>query len=694
MSTMAAASLEAGVRNDRARQYDLGIDLVHESLVALVNEMRANVIYSSYSSVIYEGHDFSCCLMLADGRQAAMGRDDHPLHMFAVPTSTAAILERFAGDIRPGDTFLHNEPYTGGTHLNDILMLHPIFWEGELRFFSAIRAHWNDVGGMTPGSLSGQVTEIYQEGICIPPIRIADRGELNKALIDVLMSNMRLPHERRGDFECMLGASRKAEARIYDLFRRYGSDAMTRAVETLLARSEAVMRQRISELPDGTYRAEGYVESNGHTLDPLRVSLALTIEGDRLRADFTGTSPQTAGPTNVGPSKAKNAVFTVAKAFLDPASPINHGAFAPIEVVAPEGSFINARSPAPCGGMAEVKFTIDSVVCMALARALPRRSLGDLKGTANHFHVSGYHKGERFILYEWPAGGTGGMDGLDGNNAVRTFAEGDFNSIQSAEMIESKMPLRIERCEIRQDSCGDGKYRGGFGLRREVRLLTDVGTLCVVSDRNVIPPYGVHGGAPSACNRFTVRRSGQTIMPSSLPGKVSDFRMLAGDILCVESAGGGGYGLPLDRDPAAVLTDVEEGYLSLVAARDRYGVVIGAHGVDAAATRNLRAAIADGMLRTDVSAQPADSRDEPRRLAFVAPETGERMALSDGALIELAPAEGAPLRCWVRHESAVPPGTVRVGDDAFDLLGTSSGKGLLVRVLNSSPVVQGRGAVQ
>jgi N-methylhydantoinase B len=688
MDTMAVLNLASDSKSSRSRSYDLNVDLVRESLVALVNEMRANVIYSSYSSVIYEGHDFSCCLMLADGRQAAMGRDDHPLHMFAVPTSTSAILERFAGDIRPGDTFLHNEPYTGGTHLNDILMLYPIFWAGELKFFSAIRAHWNDVGGMTPGSLSGQVTEIYQEGICIPPIKIADQGQLNTALLDVLMSNMRLPHERRGDFECMLGASKKAELRVQELFQRYGGEAMTQAIELLLARSENVMRRRIAELPDGTYRAETYIESNGHTPDPLRIRLALTIAGDRMIADFSGTSPQTAGPTNVGPSMAKNAVFTIAKAFLDPESPINHGAFAPIEVFAPPGSFINAKSPAPCGGMAEVKFTIDSVVSIALARALPNRRVGDLKGTANHFHVSGYCNNDRFILYEWPAGGTGATDGLDGNNAVRTFTEGDFNSVQSVETIEAAMPLRIERCEIRQDSCGDGKYRGGFGLRRQVRLLTDAATLCVISDRNVIPPYSVNGGAPSACNRFTVKRDGRDLKPSRLPGKVSDFRMCADDILCVETAGGGGYGLPLERDPAAVLTDVRGDYLSVDAARDRYGVVIRDSEVDPKATQILREEIASRSLRLDVAARQTGRGHGSRRLAYLASETGDRLGLHDGILIELAPPKGAPLRCWIRYDKSVSPDVLHLDEDAFALLEIESRKNLPVRVLHSIHSIQ------
>lgn len=660
---------------------NLDVELVRESLVALVNEMRANMIYASYSSVIYEGHDFSCCLMLADGRQAAMGQDDHPLHMFAVPTSTKAVLDQFAGDIHPGDVFLHNEPYTGGTHLNDILMLYPIFGDGKLRFFTAIRAHWNDVGGMTPGSLSGQVTEIYQEGVCIPPVKIYEKGRLNAPLLEIMISNMRLRHERIGDFECMLGASRKAEKRLDALFARFGGDGLQEATETLMARSEAVMRRRLSELPDGVYHAETYLESNGHTPEPLRIALKLTIAGDRLVADFAGTSPQTAGPTNVGPSMAQNAVFTIAKSFLDPDVPINHGAFAPIEVLAPVGSFINARSPAPCGGMAEVKFTIDSVVAIALAKAIPARRVGDLKGTANHVHISGKRNDERFILYEWPAGGTGASHGVDGSNAVRTFTEGDFNSIQSVEVIEASLPVRIERCEIRQDSCGDGTFRGGFGLRRDVRLLCDEAVLSVISDRNVIPPYSVNNGAPPACNRFGVLRGSDVLEPSAIPGKVSGFNLKLGDIVREETAGGGGYGDPLDRDPAAVGRDVAEAYLSTEAARSRYGVVLSDGAVDVVATDALRTEMRQARITMKLVAAEGGRPAGPRRDVDLPAATFDALDVAEGELVELVPTDGAPIRAWARRVTDLAVGAVRVSRDSFDLIDLREGDAVRLRAI-------------
>ena len=262
-----------------SRSSTLDIEIIRESLIAVVNEMRANMIRASYSPIIYEGHDFSCCLMRGDGAQVALGRDDHPLHMLAVPVSTAAILADFVGDIEDGDVFLHNDPYTGGTHLNDMLMLRPVFVAGRLLFFAAVRSHWNDVGGMTPGSLSGRVTDIYQEGLRVQPTKVVARGTVNAPFIDLLLGNMRNAAERRGDFDAMLGVCAKAADRLVALAHKFG-DRLDDAMGVMLARAERTMRDRIAELPDGEYRAEGFLESNGHTPEPLAIRLCLTIAGE------------------------------------------------------------------------------------------------------------------------------------------------------------------------------------------------------------------------------------------------------------------------------------------------------------------------------------------------------------------------------------------------------------------------------
>ena len=663
------------------------LELVRESLIAVVNEMRANIIHASYAAIIYEGHDFSCALMSADGRQIAQGLADHPIHIFAVPYSTREVIRTFGDDIHEGDLFLHNDPYSGGTHLNDVLLLHPVFLDGRLALFAATRCHWNDVGGMTPGSLSGRVKEIYQEGIRIVPTRIRDRGVMNQGVLDVLFNNMRGPEERIGDFNAMLGTGRKAAEHMERLFARFGGQAMLDGVDELIARSERQMRARIRECPDGDYYAEGYIESDGSNPDPLVVRLRLTVVGDGINADFTGTSDQTDGPTNCGPAMAFNAVGTIVKAFLDPKTPINHGSFNPITVTAPEKSFINARETAPCGGMAEVKFLIDSVVAAAMGQVVPEMLVGDLKGGANHILIAGPREdGGTWIHYEWPAGGTGASHGTDGSNAVRSYNEGDFNSIQSVETVESQYPLRVERCEIREGACGDGASRGGFGLRRDVRILGEAAMLSVLSEKNVIPPYGVAGGGNGAANRFVVLRDGEVVQPSDVPGKVSGFTLRTGDVVREETAGGGGYGDPLIRDPDNVARDVAEGYLSADQALVRYGVELGDDGApDMLATLTLRNDIQNNRQMVSLAASNEDQMDGPRRRFVLSHSLAERLGINDGALIELRGPAAVPLRGWVQISDSAVDDILPLGPDALRLIGAAPGDRIEARAVHSVP---------
>lgn len=669
------------------------LELIRESLVAVVNEMRANVIRSSYSSIIYEGHDFSCALVTGDGRLVAQGDADNPIHIFAVPYSTREVVRAFGTDIHEGDIFLHNDPYTGGTHLNDILMLYPVFHAGRLAMFAATRCHWGDVGGMTPGSLSGRVKEIYQEGIRIEPTRICERGRMNDAFLSLLLNNMRIRHERRGDFNTMLGTSRKAAEHIQRLFRRFGGGAFLVSVEELIARSEKVMRERIARIPDGTYYAESYLDSDGHSPEPLAGRLKLTVAGDRLIADFTGSSPQTNGPTNVGPAMALNAVASVVKSYLDPHTPVNHGSFNPIEVVNPPGSFLNATLPAPCGGMAECRAVMVAMMVSALGQALPEKLVGDLKGGANHVYLSGPKPGADgdraglFLLYEYPAGGTGATRGHDGSHVVRAFPEGDFNVVQATEIAEMQCPVRIEGYGIREDSCGDGEFRGGCGMRRDVRVLADGASLSVLADHAVIPPFGVAGGHSGAANRFVVIRDGEVVEPSPVPGKVGGFPLRKGDIVRMESSGGGGHGDPLKRDPARVRDDVSLGYLTADGARARYGVVLDAMGaVDPTATDAERRKLAAGRVTLPVQLANEDEHDGSRRRISLSPETARRLGVTEGDLVELAsPAGPGALRGWAHVGEAAESDALRIGPMGLAALGRRPGEPVELRAVGPTP---------
>ncbi len=660
------------------------LELIRESLVAVVNEMRANVIHSSHSSIIYEGHDFSCGLVAADGRLVAQSLDDNPIHIFAVPYSTAEVVRRFGDDINEGDIFLHNDPYTGGTHLNDVLMLYPVFHEGRLALFTAVRCHWGDVGGMTPGSLSGRVSEIYQEGLRIVPTRICESGRMNEAFLDLLFANMRIPHERKGDFNTMLGTSRKAAEHLQRLFQRFGGVKLLDGIDELIARAERVMRQRIAEVPDGTYYAEGYMDSDGHSPDPLVGRLKMTVTGDRLIADFTGSSPQTKGPINVGPAMAFNAVATMVKAFLDPYTPVNHGSFNPLEIVNPVGSFLNATLPAPCGGMVECRALLSALVVSALGLALPHKRVGDLKGGANHVYLSGLvEDGNLFLMYEYPAGGTGATRGFDGNHGVRAYSEGDFNAVWAVEVVEAQCPVEVVQYGIREGSCGDGEFRGGCGIRRDLRILSESASLSVLADKCVIPPFGTATGKGGAGNRFVVLRDGTVIEPSPIPGKVGGFALQQGDIVRIETAGGGGYGDPLLRDAGRVASDVALGYLTAEQAQRRFGVVLSKEGrPHAESTSAERERLRKGRISISLEQAESDVYDGPRRRFGLSSEIAARLGVANGALVELvAGTSASPLRGWVCLQDE---GTaLRIGPRGLAVLNAAPGTMAEIRAISA-----------
>ncbi len=554
--------------------------------------------------------------------------------------------------------------------------------------FAAIRYHFGDVGGMTPGSLSGEAREIFQEGLRITPTKICEKGVMNDAYLSLLFNNMRQPLERRGDFNAMYGTGRKAVEHVQRLCRRFGKTDLLQAIDEIIARSEKVMRSRISALPDGDYFAEGFMESTGTSADPLVIRLKLTIKGDRLIADYTGTSPQTAGPTNVGPAMTMTSLCTIVKSFLDPDTPVNHGSFEPIEIISPPGTFINAVYPAPCGGMTEVKTLLDSAGSTAMGQAVPDMKVGDLKGGANHTYISGPdpHRDDIYLLYEWPAGGTGASEGHDGNNGVRNYTEGDFNSVHAVEVVESQYPIAIDRFEIRTGSCGDGKWRGGFGIRRDVRVKSETGALSVLTDKCVIPPYGVHGAKNAAGNHFIVIRDGENIEPSAVPGKVSGFVLQADDVVREESAGGGGFGDPLDREIELVEEDVRLGYITAHQADVRYGVILDADGsADSAATERRRLELRDERIHVAVQASNEEMFSDAKREFVLPADIAQQLGIGEGDLVELVAGTGPLVRGWARIGETGSDAPVMIGASAFDLLKATPGGSAEIRRVDSTP---------
>jgi len=634
--------------------------LIGETLTSYVREMRTAVIRTAFSPMIHEGHDFSCAIMTPAGELVAASEVDQPTHLSALPWSTRTMLKRYSNDLAEGDLFLFNDPYGGGTHLNDVALVKPVFADDRLLALVGVMAHWQDVGGMVPGSLSGTATEIFQEGIRIPAVRVQHCGVRIDEVLDILFANVREPADRQGDLRAMEGACLLAEGKLQALVARRGPALLSEAMTTLLDRADQRMRAAIAALPDGSYRCETHLDNTGGSPEPLTLKLCLTVKGDRLEADFTDCPPQVPGPTNLGPAHATTAVFTMTKAFLDPHGPINAGAMRALTVIAPEGSMLNARPPAACGAIGEVRRALEGLVMGALGRAVPERAVGDLKGASN---ITTIAWSRRLPFVEFPAGGTGGWAGADGNNAVRNFAEGDLSSIQPAEAIELRWPLRVERCALRVDSGGPGKQRGGLGMERELRVLAPGATLSVLSDKNIIPPYGVNGGFAGAPNRFVVRRGGREIMPSALPGKVTAFTLQQDDVVLMQSAGGGGFGDALERDPGLVQRDLKFGYVTAEAAHAIYGF----DQKNAATSEELRRRLATNRPTAKLVCVNTPSG---KRRALIAAATAERLGLRDDALVEIV-TRGPSLRAWIQIANGIDADAIGLDTDGLDMLGTT-----------------------
>lgn len=661
------------------------LEVVCEGLIAIVKEMRATIIRASYSSVIYEFDDFSCALFGPEGEMVAQSWD-HPGHVLPLPWGVRCALDDFQGDLNPGDAILLNDPYRGGTHLNDVTLVYPLFDDdGRLIIFPAVRAHWVDVGGMVPGSYSGLSSNVYQEGVRIPPIKIFEAGKPNRAALALLMANMRVPEEREGDLNASLGACKVAESRIRKLIRKYGWETVIAAVNINLDRTERRLREKIAELPDGDYYYEDYLEffNEGH-LDPVLARIKLTVAGDQIIADFAGTNPQVPGVVNSSLAVAGAGVFVAIKSTLDPGGSVNHGAFRPITLKAPEASIFDVRLDAPAGAHGEVRKRGVSVTLGALAQIMPERVSGDLCGSSFPNAIGGYNKRRQrqYVYYESPAGGNGGFLEADGSSAYVNVDFGNLPSIHNVESLENEMPIMVERCELRTDGGGEGMSRGGVGLHREVRLLDPEGSYSVLSDRAVIPPWGVLGAGSGKPYHVSIRR-GNEVIEFDTPGKVTGHPIRRDDVVVMRSSGGGGYGDALDRDPQRVKVDVEFGYVSLERAREGYGVVLTAAGeIDGEATRVQRAKLKAGRFRltvkSDDALDPYIGAKGKRRMLDLTAADATRLGVVADDLVEMRGRNPAPLRGWVRIAQDGVSGQLPLDAFGRKVLGVADGDAVVV----------------
>ena len=502
---------------------------------SIAEEMGATLKRTAFSPNIKERRDYSCAVFDDKGQMIAQG-DHMPVHLGSMPLSVKAAIERRS--IQPGDIVVLNDPYAGGTHLPDITLVSGMFQKKKLLFYVASRAHHSDVGGMSPGSMP-LAEEIYQEGLRIPPIKLVQGGEINQDVLDLVLYNVRTPDERQGDLAAMFGANRTGERRLLEIVTKYGLKEVRHYVDELLNYSERMTRQAISLIPDGTYEAEDRLDNDGISDNEIVIRVRTTVKGDRAIVDFSKSDRQAAGSVNAVYAITASVVFYVFRTLVGTAIPSNAGGMRPLELIAPEGSIVNALPPAAvCGGNVETSQRIVDVLYRCLAPALPDIIPAASQGTMNNFTFGGIdpRTNQPFAYYETVAGGMGARPTMDGISGVPAHMTTSLNT--PVEAFEHAYPIRVLRYTLRRGSGGTGKFRGGDGIVRELRFLVPC-QITVLSERRKYQPYGLAGGEPGHSGRnVIVRRGGQT---EELPSKFTS-RVDAGDIVSIQTPGGGGWG--------------------------------------------------------------------------------------------------------------------------------------------------------
>lgn len=564
-------------------------EIIASAFESAVWEMCASLIRTAYSPNIKERADCSTALCDVHGRTLALATHG-PAHLGSTLKLVPAILERFPLEtIRPGDSFFANDPYiVGVTHLNDCTVATPIFVDGRPVAFAAAVAHHSDVGGRVPGSESGDSLNLYQEGIRIPPVKLYDAGTLRKDVLELFLLNSRTPHFSEGDLYAQTAANVRGDERMQELYRRYGTEVMTTCIEEMLDATERRMRAAIRDrLEDGVYTAVDWLDEDGIHDDPVKLAATVTVDGDSIEFDFSDCGPQLGTGKNVPYTHTMASVYYCLKMMIDPHLSINEGLYRTVKVVAPEGSIVNPRPP---GGVSSRNLTsmilVDAMI-NCLGQAAPDRAMA--AGGPYHGIILGGHdpfSDRYFVDYENFAGGHGARCDADGADVMQLYMTNTSNL--PIEVMEIEFPVRVERYELVADSGGAGKFRGGVGVCRDLRILADDILLATRSARQIFPAQGLAGGMAGSVGAFILNPG--TEGECRVRSTTSEFPLNTGDLLRIITPGGGGYGTPLARAPETVLHDVRQGKLTPAAARERYKVEITADGtaVDMAATARLR----------------------------------------------------------------------------------------------------------
>ena len=564
----------------------IDFELFKNALFAAADEMAVTVCRTTYSGVLRDNMDFSTSITDARGEVVAQGLT-LPMHLGSVRTALAAVLARYGNDMREGDVYALNDPFEGGMHLPDVFMFKPVFVDGERVAFACCTAHQADVGGRVPGSNAADSTEIYQEGLRIPPMKLLDGGERNETLWRLIERNVRIPVQVFGDLRAQLAACEIAEREIRARIARYGLDPARAMMREMLDYTERMTRAALRELPDGEYDFEDWIDDDGVDFGkPIRLFVTVRKSGDRIAFDWAGSAPQVRGAINATLSVTQATSFTAIRSILPPDIPNNDGTFRAVEVTAPRGSIANMELPGACAARGLTGFRMLDCAFGALAKMAPDKVCAASDGGNVGISVGGYRADRSpFIYVDFTCGTWGGRpfaDGLEGNaNLLANMAA------QSAEVSEIENPVEILANELVPDACGAGRFRGGAPFYRDYRMREEEATVQIRSDRQVHRPYGLYGGRPGAPGAVVLNPQSEA---KTLASKVT-MTCRRGDVVRWVLPGGGGWGDPLERDPERVLRDVRNELVSPAVAERDYGVVIdaGRRAVDEAATGRLRA---------------------------------------------------------------------------------------------------------
>ncbi len=537
------------------------LEVIRNALVAAAEEMGITIWRTSRSSVVRDLLDYSTCMFDAEGKSVAQATCI-PVHLNSMSSCLDDVIANHMplSEWREGDIVITNDPYAGGQHLNDILTFKPAFLDGRLVGIAGVLVHHLDVGGGAPGSYYAGATEIYQEGFRIPPMKLDDGGRRNKEVIQLLLRNSREPANVGGDFASQLAALDIGVKGLQRIARRYGADRLQEACVGIRRQSETAMRAAIRAVPDGVYSFTDWVDDDGIDREtPLKIDVRMTVSGDTLHIDLSGSSPQAQGPVNCTRNMAASGVFCGILMAIGSEIPANAGCYVPVTIEAPEGRCINARSPAPVANRMAVGHRVVNAVMGAFARAIPDRVPAAYYGVSYAFATNLFHAdGRRQVYFDLTCGGWGGHPEGDGANG---FSCGLHNIANApVEMLESTYPVTFQRYSLAPDSGGAGRHRGGCGLERSFRIDCPDGTLSLNLDRFKTQPYGLQGGEPGAASYATLKRADGSV--EQLPSKLAGKRIGKGDVFSLVTAGGGGYGDPTERERASVDADVVNGYVT------------------------------------------------------------------------------------------------------------------------------------